>query len=196
MKTSNKFTLIRILFSPLFLILFFLPEWTGHFSKITGIVMIPLLAFMEFTDFLDGYYARKHNEVSDFGKLFDPFADVIEHITTFACLTFSGFIPLIVFILILYREYTMIFIRMIATKKGIAIGARKGGKFKTVLYVVTGFTALVFVCCSRVDPGFVVNIDVFKLAVFILSVLSLVASYVSFADYLINFGYLLKNEKK
>ena len=196
MKTSNKFTLIRILFSPLFLILFFLPDWTGHFAKITGIVMIPLLAFMEFTDFLDGYYARKHNEVSDFGKLFDPFADVIEHITTFACLTFSGFIPLIVFILILYREYTMIFIRMIATKKGIAIGARKGGKFKTVLYVVTGFTALVFVCGSRIDPAFVATIDIFKLAVFILSILSLVASYVSFADYLINFGYLLKSEKK
>lgn len=200
MKLSNKFTLCRVVLSPVFLILFFLPIWlhmeTGLFAKITGIVMIPLLGFMEFTDFLDGFSARKFNEVSDFGKVFDPFADVIEHLTTFTCFTFSGFISPLVFVLIIYREYTMNFIRMIASKKGVAIAARKGGKFKTVLYVVTGFVALIFVSFTRINPEFAVYESQFKLAVTILSILCVVASYASFADYLVNFKDVLKSENK
>ena len=59
------------------------------FSKLSIIIAIPLLCFAEFTDYLDGHYARKHNEVSDFGKLFDPFADVVVHLGTFLCFMFS-----------------------------------------------------------------------------------------------------------
>jgi len=76
---------------------------------------------MEFTDYLDGHFARKHNEVSDFGKLFDPFADVMVHLCTFLCFMFSvtgnGYMKPVIFVLIMYREMTMNFIRMVAAKK-------------------------------------------------------------------------------
>ena len=64
------------------------------FKTISGWILIPLLAFMEFTDFLDGFFARK-NEVSDFGKIFDPFADVFLHITTLCAFTFDGYFNVI-----------------------------------------------------------------------------------------------------
>ena len=197
MKTSNKFTLTRIIFAPIFFILYFIPVWTGLFSKLSIIIAIPLLCFAEFTDYLDGHYARKHNEVSDFGKLFDPFADVILHMTTFACLMFSansemtGYTPRFIFILILYREMGQTFLRMVAAKQGIAIAARKGGKIKTVCYVVSGFYALFLETLVRLEciPE---CFGVLKIVSTCLFVVSLILSYASFTDYIIHFGKTLK----
>lgn len=199
MKTSNKFTLSRIVLSPVFFILYFLPIWTnGSFSKISVCIAIPLLAFMEFTDYLDGHYARKHNEVSDFGKLFDPFADVMVHLATFLCFMSSvsgnGYMLPIIFVLILYREMTMNFLRMVAAKKGTAIAARKGGKFKTVMYVVSGFYALFLESLLRFD----VQLECFgalKIVSIVLFVICLICSYASFIDYLINFKDILLEKK-
>ena len=196
MKTSNKFTITRIIFAPVFFILYFIPIWTGLFSKTSLLIAIPLLCFAEFTDFLDGHYARKHNEVSDFGKIFDPFADVILHMTTFVCLMFSagelgGYTPRFVFILIMYREMGQTFLRMVCAKKGIAIAARKGGKIKTVCYVVSGFYALFLELLVRLNcvPE---CFSVLKIVSICLFVLSLILSYVSFTDYLIHFGKTIK----
>ena len=69
MKLSNTFTFIRILYAPIFLILYFLPIWTGIPSAISLIISIPLLIFAEFTDYLDGHYARKRNEKTMAEKL-------------------------------------------------------------------------------------------------------------------------------
>lgn len=198
MKLSNKFTLTRILLSPVFFILYFLPIWTGgFFAKSSILVAIPLLCFMEFTDFLDGFFARRNNEVSDFGKLFDPFADVVVHLGTFLCFMFSfdpkiSYMKPFLFILILYREMTMNFIRMVAVKKGTAIAARKGGKFKTVMYVVSGFFALFLETLVRLEirPDYFPALQTASLILFVICV---VCSYISFIDYLIHFGKLLKS---
>ena len=198
MKLSNKFTLTRILLSPVFFILYFLPIWTnGLFAKASVLIAIPLLCFMEFTDFLDGFFARRNNEVSDFGKLFDPFADVVVHMGTFVCFMFSmklelSYMKPYLFILILYREMTMNFIRMVAVKKGVAIAARKGGKFKTVMYVASGFYALFLESMIRfgIELSSFAALQNVSLVLFIICV---VCSYVSFIDYLIHFGKLLKS---
>ena len=196
MKPSNGFTLTRIIFAPFFFLLYFVPIWTGLFPRLSIIVALPLLCFAEFTDFLDGHYARKHNEVSDFGKIFDPFADVILHMTTFVCLMFSagdvaGYTPRFVFIMIMYREMGQTFLRMVCAKKGIAIAARKGGKIKTVCYVVSGFFALFLETLVRLDsiPECFGVLKIISLCFF---VLSLILSYTSFIDYLIHFGKTLK----
>ncbi len=194
MKTSNKFTITRIIFAPIFFILYFIPIWTGKFNALSLIVAIPLLCFAEFTDFLDGFYARKHNEVSDFGKIFDPFADVIVHITTLSCFTFTHYFNPICLILILYREFTMNFIRMVASKKGVAIAARKGGKLKTCLYVLTGFVMLLVECAVRIGHPFEGSVlNGFTTAITVLSWLCVAAAYVSFIDYLANFKSILKS---
>lgn len=196
MKIADKFTLSRIILSPFFFVLYFLPTWTNFSAVVSVWIIIPLLAFMEFTDFLDGFFARKMNAVSDFGKLFDPFADVLVHLTTFCCFVVSGYMPGLVFMLILYREFGMNFVRLMAVKKGVAIGARKGGKLKTVLYVVTTFYCLAIESCARL------GIDISSAATgvnasrVVLFGLCLVAAYASFVDYLVHFGSLLKSRNE
>ena len=200
MKLSNKFTLSRIIFVPFFVFIYFIPIWTGKFASLSMFIGIPLLIFAEITDYLDGHYARKKNEVSDFGKLFDPFADVMLHLTTFVCLMFTagqdlgytGYLPIIILLFILYREMSQNFLRMIAAKKGIAIGARKGGKFKTVMYVVAEFYALFLEALIRLNivPEFFGTLKIVSLILFIIC---LICSYASFIDYLVHFGKTLKD---
>lgn len=200
MRLSDKFTLSRILLSPVFFLIYFIPIWTQNalLAKISVFIYIPLLAFMEFTDYLDGHYARKNNAVSDFGKLFDPFADVMVHLATFLCFMstfgdFGGYMYPVVFILILYREMSQNFLRMVAVSKGTAIAARKGGKLKTVGYVVSGFYALFLESLVRLDlvPACFGVLKAISLVLFILCV---VACYASFIDYLVHFGKVLKQD--
>lgn len=198
MKLSNKFTFVRILYAPIFLLLYFLPIYTGKFAALSMYIAIPLLIFAEFTDYLDGHYARKKNEVSDFGKMFDPFADVFLHLSTFVCYMASfgsmgGYMNPIFFILIMWREIAQNFLRMVAAKQGVAIAARKGGKFKTVMYIVAGFYALFLELLVRIDcvPACFGTLKVVSTVLFVICV---ILSYASFIDYLVHFGKMFKSE--
>ena len=210
MKLANAFTSVRIVFAPVFFLIYFIPIWTGRFAGLSAALMIPLLACMEFTDFLDGFFARKNREVSDFGKMFDPFADVIVHLTTFTCFMHSfgmsvkSYLPVWIFVLILYREFSQNFLRMAAAKQGTAIAARKGGKLKTVFYVASGFVCLVPECALRfyaAKSGAVGNIvlsvvrhtGAWKNAALGMFVASLALCYISFVDYLVHFKSVLKD---
>ena len=192
MKIADIFTLIRIILAPVFLIIYFVPEWFGFGTVLSVWILLPLIIFAEFTDFLDGYFARKTNQVSDFGKLFDPFADVFLHLTVFFCYTISGYISPFIMLLFAYREFGMLFVRLLAAQKGVAIGARKGGKFKTVLYVVAGFFSLFLECAKRLGYSLPENLMYIG---YIFYIMGLVASYVSFIDYLVNFIPVIKKEK-
>lgn len=195
MTLANKFTLSRVILAPLFFLVYFAPEWFGLPQVASVCILIPLLAYMEFTDFLDGYFARKMKEVSDFGKIFDPFGDVLLHMTLFFCFALSGYMPPVILILIFYREFSMLFLRLMAIKGNVAIAARKGGKLKTVLYVVSGFFSLFLECCARVGITFSDStMSVLKAVSLVLYVIALIACYVSFADYLKHFKDVLKNQ--
>jgi len=201
MKIANILTFSRIFCAPVIFVLYFLPLWFGQFPVFTWLsvyIMIPLLVLAEFTDYLDGKFARDNNEVSNFGKVFDPFADVFLNLTVLFCLTFSGYIPPVVFLLILYREISIIFVRLVAMQKGVAIGARKGGKIKTVLYIVSGSFALFVESARRLkffnnDYFFFKNSGAICLALFIICLL---VSYISFADYFYHFKSILVNKDK
>lgn len=158
--------------------------------------MIPLLALFELTDYLDGHYARKHGEVSDFGKLFDPFADVILNLTVFMCAVSSNYMPIVLFALILYREFSQSFLRMVAVKHGIAIAAKKGGKFKTVFYIISGFYFLAIESYLRLGISIFSKkiIGGFKVAALVMFVLCVVFSWISFVDYIKSFVPTLKNK--
>ena len=197
MKKSNAFTLSRLLYAPVFFLLYVIPVWTGKFAALSLIIAIPLLIFAELTDALDGYYARKYNEVSDFGKMFDPFADVMLHVSSFLCFMKSfdpekGFVlPVWIFVLIFYREFGQNFLRMVAAKKGVAIAARKGGKLKTVMYVAAEFYCVFLELLVRLN--FVPDcMGILKYVAIGLFVVCVILSYVSFIDYLIHFGKVLK----
>jgi CDP-diacylglycerol--glycerol-3-phosphate 3-phosphatidyltransferase len=201
MQTATKLTFCRIFCAPVFFVLYFLPVWFGQFlflSAFSVYIMLPLLIFAELTDYFDGQYARSHDQVSGFGKVFDPFADVFLNITVFLCLVLSGYMPGVILLLIIYREISMTFIRLVAIQEGVAIGARKGGKTKTVLYIISGFFALTIESALRLNllaPDAPV-VKMCKLAGIGLFVLCLAASYVSFADYLIHFRSVLLKKGK
>ncbi len=192
MRTADAFTWVRIVFAPIFFILFMIPEWTGNFAEITFIILWPLLIFAEFTDFLDGYFARKKNEVSDFGKFFDPFADVLLHLTTFFCYATIGLMPMWCLLFIVLREISIQFVRLMAQREGLAMGAAMGGKIKTVLYIATGMFSLVFVTLKHFaiefDTQTFINVNL------ILYIICVLASYASFAHYLVLFAKA-KNSK-
>ncbi len=200
MRTSNKFTLARIVAAPAFFVIYFLPIWLklpngSPVSVATICFLIPFLALAELTDYWDGHFARKHNQVSDFGKMFDPFADVFLHLSTFTCFVFSGYMHPVLFILILYREFSQNFLRMVAAKSGTAIAARKGGKLKTVFYVASCFVALVvegMVRCGLVEK-FGLNVELLKWIPTGFFIVCVILSYISFVDYLKNFGHVLKD---
>jgi CDP-diacylglycerol--glycerol-3-phosphate 3-phosphatidyltransferase len=139
---------------------------------------------------VDGKIARASREVSDFGKLFDPFADVLARITYFICFAFSGIMPLWIFLVIFYREFSISFLRMILSSRGTAMGARKGGKLKAGLYMVAGMLSLALVTLQRlsvwaeaVSPLRTIVTVVFYAAGFM--------AVVSFADYLVQFRKLM-----
>lgn len=210
MKTSNKFTLCRIIAAPIFFLIYFLPIWLksedgSALSVASFAVMVPLLILAELTDYWDGHFARKNGEVSDFGKMFDPFADVFLHLSTFTCFVFSGLMPTVCFVLILYREFSQNFLRMVSAKQGVAIAARKGGKFKTVFYVASCFVALAVEGFTRTGiAGYLVSCGILSSSALedVLSVLvkvtdgffalCVVFAFASFADYIKNFGSVLK----
>ena len=98
MNLPNKLTLMRVIMIPFFIVFLLIP-----ITPYNNWIALAIFVIASLTDFLDGYFARKNNEVSDFGKLFDPFADVLLHLTTFFCFVVAGHMPAIVFILILYR---------------------------------------------------------------------------------------------
>ncbi|CEM63208.1 CDP-diacylglycerol--glycerol-3-phosphate 3-phosphatidyltransferase [Treponema phagedenis] len=184
MRLSNFFTVLRLILAPLFFILYFLPVQFGLDRRFFLVVIIPLFVFMELTDFFDGYYARKRNQVSNFGKLFDPFADVLANLTVMFCFTLDGFLPSLLFLIILYRELSIMFLRMLARGEGITIAAKMGGKLKTVSYIVaSGFSLFILILIaffslpeSIVRYFIIVNYCLYGLAS-VLSVLSFLSYY-------------------
>ncbi len=188
MKLSNFYSASRLVIAPILYLLYFLPTWLPVISpKITILIIIPLFAFMEFTDFLDGHYARKFNQVSNFGKIFDPFTDVVANVTMLLCFMLDGVVYSPIFLIILYREFGIMFLRMKARGEGISIAAKKGGKTKTVFYIVALSVSLFY----KLAKIYAFLPDLYQNYVFYfnqaLYLVAVILSVGSFFDYLISY---------
>jgi CDP-diacylglycerol---glycerol-3-phosphate 3-phosphatidyltransferase len=149
---ANAITSLRLYLSPLFFIIAFLPHWaSGRFALVTTILLWVLFVIIELSDMLDGMVARRQRIVSDLGKLLDPFADVVSRLTYFVVFASFGIMPVWMFVLILYREVGIIFVRMMMMKDGVALAARKGGKLKAVMYAVSAGFGLLMLMHLRMD---------------------------------------------
>ena len=191
MTTADKVTLSRILLAPLFFILYRYPIFP---ALPTAILLWLLFGVIEISDFVDGKIARSSSAVSDFGKLFDPFADVIARVTYFVCFAFSGIMPLWIFLIILYREFGILFLRMMLSFKGIAMGARPGGKLKAGLYMISGILSLLFVSIERLSL-FASTLPTLKIIVLVAFMAAGALSVASFIDYLIQFRKLMAQNR-
>ncbi|MCL2481674.1 MAG: CDP-alcohol phosphatidyltransferase family protein, partial [Spirochaetaceae bacterium] len=151
MNLANILTASRIVLSPVFLFIYFLPECTRTNTIVLIIILWLLFIYMELSDLFDGIAARATNTVSDLGKVFDPFADVISRMTYFLCFTKTGIMPVFIFAIIMYREFIILFIRILAMKKGFAMGARAGGKLKAWSYALAGIFGLLYISVIRTN---------------------------------------------
>jgi len=145
MNLADRITLLRIILAPVFFTEYFLlktfqKELVGYMVWLIALLWIIAIA-AELTDMFDGMAARYYNQTSDFGKLFDPFADTLMQITAFLCFVIDGILPAFLFLVVLYREFGILLLRNLMLKKGITMGARISGKVKTVTYVIGGAIA-------------------------------------------------------
>ncbi len=136
MNLPNKLTLFRVILVPIFVIIGYcsIPgEFLGVESKYW--IMNIIFAIASFTDFLDGYIARKNNIVTTFGKFLDPLADKILVLSALVMLVEFGRIPAWIPAIVLTREFLSY--RLIAVEKGgKVIAASIWGKIKTVTQMI------------------------------------------------------------
>ncbi len=88
------------------------------------------------TDWLDGYYARRFNLVTNMGKFLDPLADKLLITAAFVSLVGIDMFPAWAAVLILTREFAVTGLRLVASGEGVVIAASKWGKWKTVSQIV------------------------------------------------------------
>jgi CDP-diacylglycerol---glycerol-3-phosphate 3-phosphatidyltransferase len=187
MTLADKLTASRLVLAPVFFVAYRWGEVLGVAPNLA--ILWALFIFIEVSDLLDGLAARRAGTVSDFGKLFDPYADVFARITYFVCFALDGIMPAWVLVLVLYRELSINFIRMLLAQRGIAMGARPGGKLKSATYMIAGGASLVLVSATRLGilDGFGAPLSV---AVFALYVLAGLLALASFADYFLQYRKL------
>jgi CDP-diacylglycerol--glycerol-3-phosphate 3-phosphatidyltransferase len=136
MTTANIITLVRIAMIPVFLIF-------GTMGQEYALVSAIIFTVASLTDSLDGYIARKYNQITDFGKLVDPLADKLLVLSALLIFVQNGIMPVWVATVIIGREFAISGLRMIAATKGIVIAAGKSGKVKTFVQCLMTILLLV-----------------------------------------------------
>lgn len=152
MTFATKITLSRIILIPFFVLMFYLAP-QPMFGASNGWYVIAFLLFigLSVTDWLDGYIARKYNQISDLGKFLDPLADKVLVSSAMIMLLPLGLFPAWAIIVMLVREFVVAGIRMIAASEGIVIAADMAGKIKTVLQLVALICAMYVLAFMQIN---------------------------------------------
>lgn len=142
MNLPNKLTILRVLLVPVFMLVLLLGK------DVSALRYIALAVFIiaSVTDLMDGYIARKHNLVTDFGKFMDPLADKL--LVTSAMLIFVqwGQLAAWLVMVVIAREFAVSGLRMVAASKGTVMAAGKSGKIKTA---ATMICICVLICVNK-----------------------------------------------
>ena len=147
MTTANKITLTRICMIPFFLY-FASQSMLIYDQTATAETLIPTFRFptatvvalvlfcvASFTDFLDGYVARKYNQVTDFGKFVDPLADKLLVTSALVLFAEQGAMAGWMVCVIIARELIITSLRVVAANKGRVLAATWTGKVKTCVQI-------------------------------------------------------------
>ena len=168
--TANKITIFRIVLIPVFLVL----AYTGLKYWELAVYIIACLS-----DVADGYIARHYNQVSNFGKFVDPLADKMLVLSAMCFFIENGQMPGWAVAIVLFREFAVSGLRLIAVEQSRVIAAARSGKIKTGCtmvglgamlvfgqqYPVVNLVCYILIIVTTVYSGveyFVANRDVFK----------------------------------
>lgn len=182
MNTPNKLTILRIILVPVFMA--FLMADSSMFQLVAMIVFIAASV----TDWLDGYLARKNNQITSFGKFMDPLADKMLTTAAFLGLMHYGYVSAWALVIILAREFMVSGIRMAAAERGVVIAASMWGKFKTVAQMVTIIASILLISIPLMPVG--VTHVVISVMVWVSTGLTLISGI----DYLVKNRGCLKME--
>ncbi len=196
MNLPNKLTISRVLMIPLFVLFFYL-DFKGHFF-----CSLAVFAIASFTDFLDGYLARRYKLVTNLGKFLDPVADKILVASAMIIMLtkpyfFNAYLGDWVIIcagccvaVILARELIVSGFRMVAADARVVIAADKIGKFKTVFQMMSLILLLVFAGFVEFFNG--TAIKVLNYIGLILFAIATLLTIISGTNYLIKNRQVLK----
>ncbi|TMN23633.1 CDP-diacylglycerol--glycerol-3-phosphate 3-phosphatidyltransferase [Lentibacillus cibarius] len=142
MNLPNKLTLSRIFLIPIFIVLLSVPlgwgEWMigENVLPVSHLAAAVLFIIAAATDWVDGYYARKYNLVTNLGKFLDPLADKLLVASALILLVEMGLAPGWVTIVIISREFAVTGLRLVAAGEGIVLAAGSMGKIKTATQMI------------------------------------------------------------
>lgn len=194
MNLPNKITLFRVLMIPVVMIigeLYFLQQkfiFGTDFLTVGNLVLLILFIICAFSDFLDGYIARKNNIVTNFGKFADPLADKILVLALFVILleqnnALKGWMVTLIFA----REFIVTGFRVIAASKNINIAAGWLGKIKTNLQFLSVILLLLF--------G-IMNNDIIQIIIQVILYATILMTIISGTEYIIKNKKVLTSEKE
>ena len=125
--TANKITMLRVILIPVFMVLAYLD------LRIPAVIVFILASL---SDLLDGYIARHYNQISNFGKFMDPLADKMLVLSCMCFLVEKGQMPGWAVAIILFREFAVSGLRLVAAERQHVIAAAWSGKVKTTCTMI------------------------------------------------------------
>jgi len=132
--TANKITMLRIVLIPVFLVL-------AYMGSMIPALIVYIVACL--TDFVDGYIARHYNQISNFGKFMDPLADKMLVLAAMCFFVENGQMAGWAVAVVLFREFTVSGMRLLAVEQGQVIAAAWSGKVKTFATMICLIVMLV-----------------------------------------------------
>ena len=127
----NALTVVRLVLVPVFVVLGLQSaSWTALWAAFV------VFAVAAITDRFDGKLARSWGQITDFGRIADPIADKALTLCGFALLSYQGYLPWWVTILIAVRELGITAMRAFFLRRGVVVSANQAGKLKTFMQMV------------------------------------------------------------
>ena len=128
----NVLTMIRIVLIPVFVAVFF--STPKEQDRIAALI---IFAAASITDMFDGMLARKLNQITDFGKLFDPLADKVMVITALICQAVYGVFPWIAIIIVAVKELIMLLGGLFMLSRDVVVYSNYVGKTAQVFFIAS-----------------------------------------------------------
>ena len=145
MNTPNILSLIRIILTPLFIILLF------DDFKMAKVFALLVFAIAAITDAYDGHLARKYNQITPEGKFLDPLADKILVLSAFISFAYINIIDFWMVGIIIFRDLFVTGLRFIMSSRGFEFVTSKLSKYKTAFQLTIIIITLIFISIEGLD---------------------------------------------